>query len=231
MSPLQQAQSPAGFSILPITPSIISMSWSCFHEDQEESSASKLAHTALIPAAERSVKFTEFGLMSPSSLLHVVVNGSLKTRQNGNQFCFLEKGRRWAIPGFSTTFLAIDEKQILNTHGTFPKTWNKKGGFPAHPALGRASVLWATQAHIDLPDFAPRLWKHSAVVGWQRTHLWRVAAVWAPALKLLFFCEYGDDVIKNWFSDTKRVSKNVKQRVNQKNKHTCEELVRKEMEV
>lgn len=47
----------------------------------------------------------------------------------------------------------------------------------------------------------------------------------------VIFCEYGDDVIKNRFSDTKRVSKNVKQGVNQKNKHTCDELMREEMEV
>lgn len=83
-------------------------------------------------------------------------------------------------------------EQILNTQSTFLKTWNKKGEFPAHPALGRTSVLWATQARIDLqdfgvPGFVPRLWDHYAVEGWQRTHLRRAAAVWAPALKWLFF--------------------------------------------
>lgn len=47
--------------------------------------------------------------------------------------------------------------------------------------------------------------------------------------EIAIFCEYSDDVIKILFSDTKRVSKIVKQGVNQKNKHTWEELVRKEV--
>lgn len=68
---IAEAQPPAGSSALPISLSVTSMSWSCFCEDQEESSASKLAHTALAPAAERSVEscgsWAEVVVFSPGS--------------------------------------------------------------------------------------------------------------------------------------------------------------------
>lgn len=176
--------------------------------------------------------------MPSSSLLHLIVNEALKTSQMGTSFASASlnwKGKKWVYP---RPFHYISDhwrEQTLNTQGPFFKTQSKKGGFPAHPASGRTTLLRAIPASYwsGVPDFVPRLWKHYAVVGLEATHLWRAAAVWAPTLKL-FFLWIG------WWQDKKKfiflhqnsessAGENVKQGINQNNKRTCEELVRKEM--
>jgi len=83
--------------------------------DQEESSASKPAPTALSPTAERSVKSTGTWaeVFSPGSS-HCEQWGT-ENEPNENQFCFslteLGKGRRGSIPGLSTTVLTIDKSR------------------------------------------------------------------------------------------------------------------------
>lgn len=217
MSPPQQGQSPAGFSILPISPSITSMSWSCIHEDQEESSASQLAHAALIPAAERAVKLTG----SWADVLFFPAphhcEWDTENHPNGNQFGFsltgLEKGR-WALPGFSTTFLAMDEKiSVIHMPLSFRPGTRREDSLPILPWEGH---LYCEQAKLILicPTLGCQSLSHicrSILLLWDgRELISKEQLLYEPQLWNCYFCEYGDDKIKNWFSD-ERVSKNVKQ--------------------
>lgn len=202
------------------------------------SSASKLAHAALIPAAERSVKFTGSWADALFFPAPCCCEWDTENQPNGKQFCFslteLEKGRRWAIPGSSTTLVAIDENRswIYMALSLRPGTRRED---PCPSCLGKVicivsnpSSYWS--ARLWGARLCPTFVKPFCSCGMAENLSPKSGCCMSHGSEIVIFCKYGDDMVKNWFSDTKRVNNNVKQGVNQKNKHTCEELVRKKME-